>query len=139
MTRHDLASVRRRVALRGRRMATFAVSYVWSFVRANFVVAREIVTPGSGLAPAIVEVPLRSRTRFEIASYISFVSLTPGTVALALSEDRTRLTVHGMHAADPPAFRADLRKLEDQMLAAWRPVTSRREEIEAEPTRKEPT
>jgi multicomponent Na+:H+ antiporter subunit E len=41
-------------------------------------------------------------------------------VALALSEDRSRLAVHGMHAGDPEHFRADLRALEEQMLAAWR-------------------
>jgi multicomponent Na+:H+ antiporter subunit E len=43
-------------------------------------------------------------------------------VALALSEDRSRLAVHGMHAGDPERFRADLSVMEEQMLAAWRPV-----------------
>ena len=115
-----------RVLVRGRRITSFAAAYLVRFLRANYEVAREIVTPGDGLAPAIVEVPLRSRTPFEIASYMSLVSLTPGTVALALSEDRSRLAVHGMHAGDPEHFRADLRDLEEQMLAAWRPVESGR-------------
>jgi multicomponent Na+:H+ antiporter subunit E len=116
------ASAPRRVLLRSRRVGSFAGAYLLRFLQANYQVAREIVTPGDGLAPAIVEVRLSSRTRFEIASYMSLISLTPGTVALALSEDRSRLVVHGMHAADPDAFRADLRGLEDKMLAAWRPV-----------------
>lgn len=115
-----------RALRRGRRMAAFAGAYLLRFLRANYDVAREIVTPGEQLAPAIVEVPLRSRTPFEIASFMSLVSLTPGTVALALSEDRTTLAVHGMHAEDPEHFRADLCALEAQMLAAWRPVGSDR-------------
>jgi multicomponent Na+:H+ antiporter subunit E len=115
-------SAARRALLRSRRVGVFAGAYLLRFLRANVEVAREIVTPGDGLAPAIVELPLSSRTPFEIATYMSLVSLTPGTVALALSEDRSRLVVHGMHAADPDAFRADLRELEQQMLAAWRPV-----------------
>ncbi|ADB75548.1 Na+/H+ antiporter subunit E [Geodermatophilus obscurus] len=120
MSNPDASSAPRRALLRSRRVAAFAGNYLLRFLRANYEVAKEIVTPGDGLAPAIVEVPLRSRTRFEIASYISLVSLSPGTVALALSEDRSRLAVHGMHAGDPEHFRADLRALEEQMLAAWR-------------------
>ena len=116
------SSAPRRSLLRARRVSAFAYSYLLRFLRANYEVAKEILTPGSDLVPAIVEVPLRSRTEFEIASYMSLISLTPGTVALALSEDRSRLAVHGMHAADPDRFRADLRALEAQMLAAWRPV-----------------
>ena len=120
MSNPDASSALRRALLRSRRISVFTCAYLLRFLRANYQVAREIVTPGDGLAPAIVEVPLRSRTRFEIASYISLVSLSPGTVALALSEDRSRLAVHGMHAGDPEHFRADLRALEEQMLAAWR-------------------
>ncbi len=128
-----------RAVVRGRRMASFAAAYLVRFLRANYEVAREIVTPGDGLAPAVVEVPLRSRTPFEIASYMSLVSLTPGTVALALSEDRSRLVVHGMHAGDPEHFRADLRELEEQMLAAWRPVGSGRVSTGDDPTRRRTT
>ncbi|MGY1709351.1 Na+/H+ antiporter subunit E [Geodermatophilus sp. SYSU D00758] len=118
-------SAPRRTLIRAGRIATFAGAYLLRFLRANYEVAREIVTPGTGLAPAIVEVPLRSRSRFEIASYTSLVTLTPGTMALALSADGSRLTVHGMHAGDVECFRADLRALEEQMLAAWRPVGHR--------------
>jgi multicomponent Na+:H+ antiporter subunit E len=124
----------RRALRRGRRVAAFAGTYLLRFLRANYEVAKEIITPGHGLTPAIVEVPLRSRTPFEIASYMSLVSLTPGTVALALNEDRSRLAVHGMHAEDPERFRADLRALEEQMLAAWRPVDVDRTGAADDPT-----
>ncbi len=126
MSDPNASSALSRALLRTRRISAFTGAYLLRFLRANYHVAREIVTPGDGLAPAIVEVPLRSRTPFEIASYMSLVSLTPGTVALALSEDRSRLAVHGMHAGDPEHFRADLSDLEEQMLAAWRPVESGR-------------
>jgi multicomponent Na+:H+ antiporter subunit E len=114
----------RRALARSRRIAAFSTAYLLRFLRANYEVAREVVTPGNGLAPAVVEVPLLSRSPFEIASFTSLVTLTPGTMALQLSDDRSRLTVHGMHVADPEAFRADLRGLEERMLRAWRPVTS---------------
>ncbi len=111
-----------RARLRLARMAGLAGAYTVRFLRANVDVIREILSPGDGLSPAIVEVLLRSRTPFEISSFVGLISLTPGTVALALSEDRSRLTVHGMHAGDPATFRADLAELEERMLAAFRPV-----------------
>ncbi len=134
MSDPNALSAPRRALLRSRRISAFTGAYLLRFVRANYQVAREIVTPGNGLAPAIVEVPLGSRTPFEIASYMSLVSLTPGTVALALSEDRSRLAVHGMHAGDPEHFRAELRELEEQMLAAWRPVGAGRVVTGDDPT-----
>ncbi len=115
----------RRALARSGRIAAFSAAYLLRFLRANYEVAREVVTPGNGLAPAVVEVPLLSRSPFEIASFMSLVTLTPGTMALELSDDRSRLTVHGMHVLDPEAFRADLRALEERMLRAWRPATSR--------------
>ncbi|UOY02588.1 Na+/H+ antiporter subunit E [Blastococcus sp. PRF04-17] len=114
-----------RVLVRARRVLAFAGTYAVHFLRANYTVAKEIVTPGDGLAPAIVTVPLRSRTRAETAAFMSLISLSPGTMVLAVSDDRTHLVVHGMHATDPDALRAELGELEEQLLRAWRPVVPR--------------
>ena len=115
----------RRALVRSRRAVTFLGAYLARFLRSNVQVAAEIISPGSGLAPAVVVVPLRSRTPGEIATYMSLINLSPGTMTLAISEDRRHLTVHGMHAGDAEVFRAEMRELEDMMLAAWRPAPSR--------------
>lgn len=125
MRQPDSPSLPRRALVRGKRVAAFVGAYLVHFLRSNYAVAKEILTPGSGLAPAVVTVPLHSRTPAEIATYMSLVNLSPGTMTLALSEDRAHLAVHGMHAGDPDAFRAELRDLEEQLLAAWRPVAPR--------------
>lgn len=117
-----MSGLARRAVLRGYRIAAFAVWFTAEFLRANAVVAWEILTPGHGVAPAIVTLPLRSRTPFEIASMICLVTLTPGTLALNLRGDPPALAVHGMHASDVEAFRTRLRDLEDRMLTAIRPV-----------------
>ncbi len=111
-----------RVVRRAGRIASFTGWFGWQFLKANAVVAREILTPGQGLAPVVVEIELRCRTQLEIASIIALITLTPGTMALVLREEPTRLAVHGMHAADVEAFRAGLRELEDRLLGALRPV-----------------
>ncbi|UOX99959.1 Na+/H+ antiporter subunit E [Blastococcus sp. PRF04-17] len=105
---------------RATRIAVFCGSYLLRFLRANLDVARVIVARRPRLAPAVVEIELRSRTPAEIATLMGLITLTPGTMALDLAADRSRLTVHGMQAPDLAAFRADLGVLEEQMLGAMR-------------------
>ncbi|MCZ2812424.1 MULTISPECIES: Na+/H+ antiporter subunit E [unclassified Modestobacter] len=122
------ASLLQRGALRAWRVTAFAGQFLLRFLRANLAVAREVLTPGLQVAPAVVVIPVRSRTPFEVASFMSLIALTPGTLPIELDRERRLLTVHGMHAGDPDAFRAELSDLEDQMLTAWRPVTEQPED-----------
>lgn len=112
----------RRAARRIARAAAFLGYFSLLFVRANLAVAWEIVTPGSGLAPAVVRLPLRSRTQLEIVSLAHLISLTPGTLALEVGTEPPVLLVHGMHAGDPAALVATLTSLEDRLLAVLRPA-----------------
>src|SRR3546814_2517336 len=82
------------------RLALFVVVYGWHYLKANVQVAATILTGRPRLAPALVEVRLRCRTDAEVAAYMGLITLTPGTMAVSLSPDRTRLIVHGMHASD---------------------------------------
>lgn len=113
----------RRAWRRAGRIASFLAWFTAEFLRANAVVIRDILSPGDRIDPAIVEIPLRSRTALELATTTSLVTLTPGTLALSLTHgDPVRLCVHGMHAPDTAAFRAELHELEERLLAALRPV-----------------
>ena len=111
----------RRAVVRTARAAAFLGSYTWTFLHANATVAWEIITPGSGLAPAIVELPLRARTRAEITVLVHLITLTPGTLVLQVRTDPPTLFVHGMHAPDPDHFIDQLRDLENRLLAILRP------------------
>lgn len=109
----------RAVAVRAYRLLAFVVHYVGVLVHANVVVAREVVTPGSSLAPNVVTVPLRSRSWLEIASITNLINLTPGTLCVGVRRDPPVLVVHGMHAADPDEFSGQLHDLETRMLVAF--------------------
>ncbi|MFV2101476.1 Na+/H+ antiporter subunit E [Micromonospora sp. LOL_024] len=109
-----------RTVLRARRVLRFAGYFVARLVQANLAVAWEILTPGSRLAPAVVRVPLRAVTDTEVAAVAMVVNLTPGTLTLAVHRGPPALSVHGMYAADPVAFRRDVAELEGRLLAALR-------------------
>lgn len=117
-----LPAMARRAAVRAARAAAFLGHFTRLFLRANATVAWEIVSPGSGLAPAIVELPLRARTTLEIAVLAHLIMLIPGTLVIEARTDPPTLFVHGMHAPDPDHVIDRLRDLESRLLAVLRPA-----------------
>jgi multicomponent Na+:H+ antiporter subunit G len=69
------------------------------------------------IRPAILEVPLRVRTRNEVTLLMNSVSFTPGTVALELHGDH--LYVHVLHARDLDAATRDVAVMEEKIIAAF--------------------
>ncbi|HLV58804.1 MAG TPA: Na+/H+ antiporter subunit E [Natronosporangium sp.] len=116
----------RRGFVRTWRIARLVVYFTGQFLLSNLQVLWEILTPGSRVAPAIVAVPLRCRTRTEIVSFANLVTLTPGTLVLEIVRDPPLIYLHGMFFHDVDAVLAGLRRLEDHLLAAMRPVEATR-------------
>ncbi|MBB1244150.1 Na+/H+ antiporter subunit E [Streptomyces durbertensis] len=108
---------------RARRTTAFLLHYCYRFLKANAVVAWEVMTPGSGLSPAIVRMPLRSRSPLEITTLSHLITLTPGTLVVEVRHDPAVLYVHGMHALPTEKFLHSLHDLEDRMLHALRPAS----------------
>ncbi len=99
------------------RAAWFPVSYAFDMVRSALRVAHDVVTPTSHMRPQVVAVPLRATTDAEIAVVANLVSLTPGTLTLDVSPDRTHLIVHVMFADRDVD---QIRVLEDRVLRLLR-------------------
>jgi len=69
------------------------------------------------LHPAIIEIPLRVRTRNEVTLLMNSISFTPGTVALELHG--RNLYVHVLTTDDPSAVVAEVETMEDAVMAAF--------------------
>lgn len=89
-------------------------------VKTSFQVMWDIVTPGSSSTPAFVEVPVRCRTDFEVTMLANLISLTPGTVTVAVRNEPCTLWVHGLYVEDHDSFREDIHTMEDRVLAVTR-------------------
>lgn len=73
----------------------------WEIVVANLRVAWYTVSSLKSLEPAVLAVPLADDlTDGEITLLSLLVTLTPGTLSIDLSEDRSLLYVHFMHIDD---------------------------------------
>ena len=90
--------------------AGLAAFFVWELVRANLRVAFDVVTPRYHMTPGILQVPLEATRDSEILLLAILINLTPGSVALDVSEDRTILYVHAMYIDTPEAVRREIKE-----------------------------
>ncbi len=73
------------------------VFFIWELIKASSKVAHEVVTPFHNMHPGIIAVPLDIKTDLEITIFSSMVTLTPGTLSLDVSADKSHLFVHAMY------------------------------------------
>ena len=78
-------------------------------VLANLRVARQVIGPLHRLSPALVEIPLDLRDPFVATLLASVVSLTPGTVAIDVDQQRWTLLVHALDSPDQAALIAEIK------------------------------
>ena len=69
-------------------------------IRANFVVARQVLGPSRTLHSQIFKLPLDLRGRLPVSVLAATITLTPGTVSCRVSPDQTCIWVHALHAGD---------------------------------------
>lgn len=83
---------------------------LWDIVIANIRVARLVLGPVSRLRPAFVKVPLTATHPYAISLFTSMISITPGSIPLALTPDARALLVHVLDVEDENAFIAHVKE-----------------------------
>lgn len=95
--------------------------FIWQLIVSNLRVLWDVVTPTHISKPGIIGVPLDAKSDFEIMLVANLVSLTPGTLSLDVSSDRTILYVHVMFLDDVEATRLQIKEgIEKKVLEAIR-------------------
>ncbi|WP_460879290.1 Na+/H+ antiporter subunit E [Pontibacter rugosus] len=74
--------------------------FLKELIMANLKIAYDIITPRYFMNPAIIALPLKASTDVEISLLANMLTLTPGSLSVDVSEDRTKLYVHLLYAAD---------------------------------------
>lgn len=106
------------------RIAHYAGWLGVEIVRGALQIAQDVFTPGHGMSPAIVELPLRCVTDLEISLMASSITITPGTVTLGIAAAQgdapPTLFVHAIYGQDVAELRAGLRDMEQRLLTMTR-------------------
>ncbi|WP_142849643.1 Na+/H+ antiporter subunit E [Telmatospirillum sp. J64-1] len=91
----------------GIRLATF---FLYDLVMSSIQVVWDVVTPSHKSRPGIIAVKLDAKTDLEIMLTANLISLTPGTLSLELSDDKSILYVHAMFIDDPDDIRRQVKE-----------------------------
>ncbi len=90
-----------RYGIRFYRAIALAFFFLWELFASGVRVAIDVLRPTLNLTPAVIAVPLDLRNEAAIVLLANMVSLTPGTLSIDLSDDRSCLYVHTMYGEDP--------------------------------------
>jgi multicomponent K+:H+ antiporter subunit E len=101
---------KRPVVKRPLRVVEYAAIVLWDIVVANVVVAYTILFKSNARTrSAWVRVPLDLTSPEAITILAGTITMTPGTVAAALSADASSILVHGLDTDDPEAVRDQIK------------------------------
>jgi multicomponent Na+:H+ antiporter subunit E len=102
------------------RFFLFLAFFVKELLRANLKVAFDVLTPPWHMQPGVIALPIKAETDLEITMLANFISLTPGTLSLDVSNDRRVLFIHAMFLNDEEELLAELREIERRILEIMR-------------------
>lgn len=91
------------------RIIAFLFFFLYELIKANLEVAYDVITPKFYMSPGIVKVPLDAKTDIEITLLVNLISLTPGTLALDISDDKKVLYIHAMYMKDKEQFISNIK------------------------------
>src|SRR5690606_4213792 len=83
---------------------------LWDLVKANITVARQVLGPERKLNPHFIWIPLELTNIHGISALAAVITLTPGTVAAALTEDRRHMLVHVLSTEDPQGMIEEIKQ-----------------------------
>jgi multicomponent Na+:H+ antiporter subunit E len=83
---------------------------LWQIVLANMRLVRDVVSIHHRMRPGVIQLPLSITTDGEILLLAAMINITPGSVALDVSEDRRIMYVHVMHITTPDEARQEIKR-----------------------------
>lgn len=90
--------------------------FIYDLTAASIGVARIVLTRERLAQPAIVAMPADAKTPWGVGLFAYFISLTPGTTSLHVSDDLRIIYVHVLDAPDEDAVRARFKSLYERWI-----------------------
>jgi len=95
--------------------------FLWELVKSAVRVAAIVMRRDMNLSPGVIAFPLTVKSDGEITLLANFITLTPGTLSMDVSDDRSTLFIHCIDVPDEAAAIADIRDgFERKILEAFR-------------------
>ena len=103
------------------RITSLFLLFLKELLMSAWRVAAMVLSRDMDLTPGIFAYRLKVDRDFEITLLANLITLTPGTLSVDVSEDRSTLYVHAIDCSDPDGARADIANgFERKILEAFR-------------------
>lgn len=77
--------------------------FLWDLVVSSIGVAKAVLSPRDVIAPRFVVVPIACRSDLAVTLVANYITLTPGTLTVDVSADRSCLLIHDLFAGESGA------------------------------------
>lgn len=94
---------------RGTQLIKLMLLFLYELVLSALRVARDVLRPRMRFQPGIIAFPLASDDDVQITLLANLITLTPGTLSIDVSTDKTTLYIHAMYAHDPESLKREIR------------------------------
>lgn len=85
------------------------LTFLLELVASSIQVVIDVLTPQHMARPGIVSVPLNVKDEMAVLVLTNYISLTPGTLCLDVTDDCNTLYIHAMFADDPDELRRQIK------------------------------
>lgn len=100
-----------------RQIVTLIARFIYELLMSAFRVAIMVMKPDMNLKPGIFVYDLTVKSDAEITLLANMITLTPGTLSVDVSEDKTKLYIHALECDDPEKTSADIRNGFERQIA----------------------
>lgn len=76
------------------------ILFISELTLSNIEIAKIVLSPKLDFCPGIIAVPTELKTDWEVSLLASLISLTPGTLSMAFSNDSKIIYVHAINVPD---------------------------------------
>ncbi len=91
------------------RLIEFILFYLKEIVVSNIRIAHDVLTPTHHMKPGILAVEVGDLGERQLAAMANLITMTPGTLGMYVSKDRSKLYIHSMYMdKDAESMGADL-------------------------------
>ncbi|MDY6833397.1 MAG: Na+/H+ antiporter subunit E [Chloroflexota bacterium] len=92
------------------RLADYLIHLNIEIIKANFKVARLVITPGKQPRSGIIAVPVDVEGDVSVTAFGNSITLTPSTITLLVSKDKKTFYVHALDIDDPEQSKREMKE-----------------------------
>ena len=98
------------------KILAFIFYFFYDLMKANWEVAKDVITPNYNMKPGIIKYEMDAKTDFEITMLSNMIAITPGTLVIDISKDKKYIYIHAMYLNDKEKFIKDMKERTEKKL-----------------------